>query len=479
MGGTRAPAGGGRARRACGRFVHTSTVGVHGARASTRPRTRRSPIAPGDIYQETKAEARARWRWPSIASAACPSRSCGRARSTGPGERRLLKLFRAIARGRYAIVGSRPRVLPPRLHRRPPRRATCWRWSGRRRWGRRSSWPGPRYVTQRELARRHRAATPAGACCPSACRRRRCAGRARCARPSACRWASSRRCTAGAWSSGPRAARSRSRRPAALLGYAPKVDLDEGVARTARVVPRGGLAVSDRAARVALARVCCAAGRGGVCDRPPPAVLGGRRHVPRDGLEPGRGRRPRATRRATCAACGARSGTGPQGIFLKRTPAAGGRSTRRAGLPLGAPRARAGGAPRIYFAKAFVVPGGGGAVREAVRHARAAARERRVPRPGARGSGTPSCGGASGAGLVRWRSSWSCFLATVAPLYLLWPAPEVFNVGLIAAGLVAWRAGVRCCARGPAGDRGLLEAVQPVAGAAAGRGAAARVVRAG
>jgi hypothetical protein len=33
------------------------------------------------------------------------------------------------------------------------------------------------------------------------------------------------------------------------------------------------------------------------------------------------------------------------------------------------------------------------------------------------------------------------FLATVTPLYLLWPAPEIFNVGVIAAGLVAWRRG--------------------------------------
>ncbi len=33
------------------------------------------------------------------------------------------------------------------------------------------------------------------------------------------------------------------------------------------------------------------------------------------------------------------------------------------------------------------------------------------------------------------------FLATVAPLYLLWPAPEVFNLGVIAAGLVLWRRG--------------------------------------
>src|SRR5207247_5139328 len=31
------------------------------------------------------------------------------------------------------------------------------------------------------------------------------------------------------------------------------------------------------------------------------------------------------------------------------------------------------------------------------------------------------------------------FLGTVAPLYLLWLAPEMLNLGLITAGLVAWR----------------------------------------
>jgi hypothetical protein len=33
------------------------------------------------------------------------------------------------------------------------------------------------------------------------------------------------------------------------------------------------------------------------------------------------------------------------------------------------------------------------------------------------------------------------FLTTVTPVYLAWPAPEIFNVGVIAAGLVAWRRG--------------------------------------
>jgi dihydroflavonol-4-reductase len=86
------------------RFVHTSTVGVHGHVAHP-PADETAPMNPGDIYQETKAEAE------ELAL------DFGRTRGLpvavvrpgaiyGPGETRLLKLFRAIARGRYALVGD-------------------------------------------------------------------------------------------------------------------------------------------------------------------------------------------------------------------------------------------------------------------------------------------------------------------------------------------------------------------------------------
>lgn len=87
-----------------GRFVHTSTVGVHG-HVQHPPADEASPFAPGDIYQETKAEAEE--------LALCFHREKGLpvavvrpAAIYGPGETRLLKLFRAIARRRYAVVGS-------------------------------------------------------------------------------------------------------------------------------------------------------------------------------------------------------------------------------------------------------------------------------------------------------------------------------------------------------------------------------------
>jgi len=86
------------------RFVHTSTVGVHGD-VKNSPAAEDAPISPSDIYQETKAEADAL------------AREFGRTHALevtivrpgaiyGPGETRLLKLFRSIARGRYAVVGT-------------------------------------------------------------------------------------------------------------------------------------------------------------------------------------------------------------------------------------------------------------------------------------------------------------------------------------------------------------------------------------
>ena len=86
------------------RFVHTSTVGVHG-HVERPPADESSPIAPGDIYQATKAEAEAlALRFGRERGLAVVSVRPGAI--YGPGETRLLKLFRAIARGRYAIVGS-------------------------------------------------------------------------------------------------------------------------------------------------------------------------------------------------------------------------------------------------------------------------------------------------------------------------------------------------------------------------------------
>lgn len=86
------------------RVVHCSTVGVHGD-VEHPPANEDAPLRPGDIYQQTKLEGED------------AARDAGRtsgievviARPTGiygPGDRRLLKLFRGVARRRFIVLGS-------------------------------------------------------------------------------------------------------------------------------------------------------------------------------------------------------------------------------------------------------------------------------------------------------------------------------------------------------------------------------------
>ena len=92
------------ARHGVRRFVHTSTVGVHG-HVENPPADESAPLAPGDIYQETKAEGEA-LAFDYHRRRGVPVSVVRPGAIYGPGETRLLKLFRAIARGRYAIVGT-------------------------------------------------------------------------------------------------------------------------------------------------------------------------------------------------------------------------------------------------------------------------------------------------------------------------------------------------------------------------------------
>lgn len=86
------------------RVVHCSTVGVHGD-IEHPPASETAPLKPGDIYQVTKLEGEA------IARAAAEDTGVEVviARPTGiygPGDRRLLKLFRGVARGRFPLLGD-------------------------------------------------------------------------------------------------------------------------------------------------------------------------------------------------------------------------------------------------------------------------------------------------------------------------------------------------------------------------------------
>lgn len=86
------------------RVVHCSTGGVHGHVAHP-PGNEDAPFNPGDIYQDTKLEAERL------------AREFGQVRGLdvvvarpigiyGPGDMRFLKMFRGIARGRFPILGS-------------------------------------------------------------------------------------------------------------------------------------------------------------------------------------------------------------------------------------------------------------------------------------------------------------------------------------------------------------------------------------
>jgi nucleoside-diphosphate-sugar epimerase len=86
------------------RVVHCSTVGVHGD-IEHPPASEDAPLRPGDVYQETKLEGEAVARQ----AAADTGMAVVIARPTGiygPGDRRLLKLFRGVARRRFVVLGS-------------------------------------------------------------------------------------------------------------------------------------------------------------------------------------------------------------------------------------------------------------------------------------------------------------------------------------------------------------------------------------
>ena len=91
-------------RAGVARVVHCSTVGVHGD-VEHPPANEDAPLRPGDVYQETKLEGEvlARQAGIELGIEVTIARPTG---IYGPGDRRLLKLFRGVARGRFPILGS-------------------------------------------------------------------------------------------------------------------------------------------------------------------------------------------------------------------------------------------------------------------------------------------------------------------------------------------------------------------------------------
>ena len=86
------------------RVVHCSTVGVHGD-VQKPPANEDAPLRPGDVYQWTKLEGE------SVAREAAGRTGVELAIARpsgiyGPGDRRLLKLFKGVARGRFLMLGK-------------------------------------------------------------------------------------------------------------------------------------------------------------------------------------------------------------------------------------------------------------------------------------------------------------------------------------------------------------------------------------
>jgi dihydroflavonol-4-reductase len=86
------------------RVVHCSTGGVHGHIANP-PANEDAPFNPGDVYQQTKldAEKAARELGGSTGLDVVVVRPIG---IYGPGDTRFLRMFRGIARGRFPLLGS-------------------------------------------------------------------------------------------------------------------------------------------------------------------------------------------------------------------------------------------------------------------------------------------------------------------------------------------------------------------------------------
>src|SRR5579864_4455606 len=90
------------AKAGVGRFVHGSTIGVYGS-AAAGSLDEQSPLAPDNPYGRTKAaaeqvvrqfESPLEWAIVRISE------------TYGPGDMRLLKLFRGIRKGRFPILGN-------------------------------------------------------------------------------------------------------------------------------------------------------------------------------------------------------------------------------------------------------------------------------------------------------------------------------------------------------------------------------------
>lgn len=91
------------------RFVHVSTIGVHG-HVESPPGDENCPFAPGDTYQQTKLEAE-QWILAHGRNTGLPVTVVRPAGIFGPGDDRLLKIFRMASRRLVPVVGRGKHLL--------------------------------------------------------------------------------------------------------------------------------------------------------------------------------------------------------------------------------------------------------------------------------------------------------------------------------------------------------------------------------
>jgi len=86
------------------RLVHCSTIGVHGS-VKEVPANEKTAFNPGDLYQSTKLEAEKRV-WEAYKNTKLPISVIRPISMFGPGDLRMLKLFRMIKKKRFVIIGD-------------------------------------------------------------------------------------------------------------------------------------------------------------------------------------------------------------------------------------------------------------------------------------------------------------------------------------------------------------------------------------
>lgn len=86
------------------RFVHCSTIGVHGD-VRQSPADEDSPYNPGDLYQETKLLGEKACR-EAMADTDMEIVIVRPTSQYGPGDLRMLKMFRMLAAGRFVMIGT-------------------------------------------------------------------------------------------------------------------------------------------------------------------------------------------------------------------------------------------------------------------------------------------------------------------------------------------------------------------------------------